>query len=228
MVKFINYLVLVLAISFAFVFPLNSGAVYGAAFTTQEEVYSVCGGPPGDVKSSLVLSIVTMCLPGILEKTNQWKQIKCQEIECTYEAVKNGLDPSFCEKQKAYGTCKYIVSEVFALPGFSMLEYWRNTLNQLLANPVGILWSVGAKLARKTVGTCQLPGSTFACNSQIIGGSALFLAVTDVLGVVQTLKQMFENGLFNFDFLSGGSDSQCERVQEIREEMAEILDIEIN
>ncbi len=202
-----------------FAFPFEMSLVFPAdGYTTQQEVYSICGGTPFNVKSSLVLSIVTMCLPGILEKAYEWKQLKCESIKCSYEAVLNDLDPTFCEKQEAYRTCKYIIGEVFALPGFTILEYWRNAINQILANPVGILWSVGAKLARKNMLVCNNALTGGACSSLVIGSSAVFLAVTDIIGVYESIKNILANG---FNIFS--SNDKCEGIDEIKKEIDEIL-----
>lgn len=209
--------IIFLIVSCIFLFPLNIGIANAAEPTRQEAAATLCG--PFDVRDSLVLSIVSMCLGGVLEKTHQWKEIQCQSIVCHYEAVKYGLDPTFCEKQEEYLTCSYIVGELFAFPPLAVLDYWRNAIAQVIANPVGFLWSVAAKKARAYLAGCK----DIACSPKFVYASASFLIVTDIAGVINTLMQMFENGFF------GGSEaSACERVPEIRREMQEILNLPVD
>lgn len=204
-------------ISLVFLIPLNMGATYGA---TQGEVQnSVCGST--NVKSSIILSIVTLCLPGILEKTYEYKQIKCEAAKCYYNAVKSGLDPSFCSQHEAYKTCTYIVGEAFALPPFSGLENLRNVIANIIANPIGLLWSVGTMKARAIVSTSCIPGSTATCTwvNPAYAISAGFLVVTDSMALIQQFKDMFENG-FTKRF---ETKDKCEGMAEIKTEMEKIL-----
>jgi len=204
-------------ISLVFLIPLNMGTTYGA---TQGEVQnSVCGST--NVKSSIILSIVTMCLPGILEKTYEYKQIKCEAAKCYYNAVKSGLDPSFCSQHEAYKTCTYIVGEAFAIPPMSILEYWRGAIANALANPIGLLWSGTAIVARKTVtaGCSVTPNTcTFGTNPAYMSAT-VFLVVTDSMALIQQFKDMFENG-FTKRF---ETNDKCEGIPEIKAEMEKIL-----
>ena len=78
---------------------LGSSAVFATDISRQSKAAMFCGGDT-NVKDSLILSIVTMCLPGIIEKAHEWKQIKCESITCSYDAIKAGLDPSFCKQKR--------------------------------------------------------------------------------------------------------------------------------
>ena len=139
--KFFVYLI----VSLCFIIPMNFGMVSGAVGESdahREDVATACSiDPPVDIKDSLILSIVMMCIPGILEKLMEWKEIKCEMAVCSYEAVKNNLDPAFCTKQGSYKTCKYIMGEVFAMPPLAILEYLRDLIAAVLANPAGYLYS---------------------------------------------------------------------------------------
>ena len=232
--NFLVYLIL----SLVFIFPMNFGMGYSAeeeSFNLGDEIkkavtpdkykqgsqiQQTCA--PFDVKDSLIFSTLTLCLPGILEKGMEWKQNKCQLVVCKYDAITNGLDPSFCEKQDAYRTCKYIVGEMFAIPPFSLVEFVRSYVAEILANPVGILWEVGTKAARKFVtNSCGLGSGSISCQSPVAGPTAVVLAGMDILGAYQTLQEIMENG---FDYFSPGAD-YCERVPEIKNEMEKIINV---
>lgn len=206
-----------IAISLIFLIPLNMGVTYA---TTQGDVQaSVCGAT--NVKSSIILSIVTLCLPGILDKAYQYKQIKCEAAQCYYSAVKSGLDPSFCLKHEAYKTCTYIVGEAFAIPPMSVLEYWRNAIANALANPVGLLWSVGTIAARNVVtGSCSGPPQL--CNVMTnppFTAAKWFLIATDTMAIIQNIKSMMENGFFP----PLNPKNSCDGLAEVKAEMQKIV-----
>jgi len=202
-------------ISLVFLIPLNMGVTYGV---TQGEVQnSVCGST--NVKSSIILSIVTLCLPGILDKAYEYKQIKCEAATCYYNAVKSGLDPSFCSQHEAYKTCTYIVGEAFAIPPMSILEYWRGAIATALANPLGLLFSGATKAARTVVsGSCTVANSCVFVNVPY-SAATLFLVVVDSMAIIQQFKDMFENG-FTKRF---ETNDKCEGIPEIKTEMEKIL-----
>ncbi len=206
--------ILWLAISAIFIIPFNIGNSF--AVEARENVYSVCGGNV-DVKSSLVLSIVSLCIPGVLEKLNEWKQIKCETIKCQYNAVaKLNIDPAFCTKQESYRTCKYIVGEAFAVPPMAILEYWREAIARALANPIGIAWGYGVKAARSHLAT----NCGGVCDATVSGSLGLFLAFTDISAAIQTLKEMSENGFTDY---YGGSDDACDGIEDIKKELEKIV-----
>lgn len=180
---------------------------------TVGEVSNTCGAPT-NVKDSLIMSIVTICIPGILEKVKEWKEISCEAAVCKYSAIKAGIDPSFCEKQKEYKFCKFVWGELFVIPPLSIIEMYKDMLKELIANPVGLLYGLAASTGRKYLTTCA--GS---CSPYGVIAVASGLFIVDVTGTIQTIKDMFENG---FD---GGKVQQnyCEQAREIKVELEEIV-----
>ncbi len=94
-------LVLFLVLSMLLVIPLNMSSAFADDIKGGEVSSRTCK-IPFNVKDSLVMSIVTLCIPGILEKAHELKNNKCQLVVCKYNAVLNDLDPAFCDKQDAY------------------------------------------------------------------------------------------------------------------------------
>lgn len=238
-------IVLFMVLSMIFIMPFQLGSVFaetayqegpdvedrtntggGSAFTTRQQASNLCTGGDTNVKDSLVLSIVTLCLPGILEKGMEWRENKCFAAKCYYNAVSNGLDPSFCVAQDDYRTCKYIVGELFALPPMAILEYFKQMITNILANPVGILWSAATKVSRLTVyGSCGPASTGIMCQAAMnmpYGLATGILVVTDAISIVNIIMDIFENGIFStFD----GEEDMCEGIDDIREEMEQILGI---
>jgi len=211
-------LVFYLVVSLMFVMPMNLGFVFAGVDTKGGVADSCSLTPPVDVKSSLVLSAVFMCIPGLIEKGMEWREIKCEAAVCTYTAVSGRVYPEFCKAQAAYKECKYTWGEVFAIPPMAILEYARNFVAQILANPVGVAYAAGIKATRKYATTC---GTTKTCTTGFMWTSLLFLAVTDIAGVYQTFKSIEENGVKNY--LGLEKESNCEDIEDIKEELEELI-----
>ena len=183
-------LVLFLVLSMLFVIPLNTNSTF-AAEPTRDSVRSRSCEIPINVKDSIILSTVTLCLPGFLEKLHEWKNNKCQLVVCKYEAVLNDLDPTFCDKQDGYRTCKFLVGELFAIPPFNIIEYTREIVANALANPIAYTTSALVSYHRKTITECVNAPPNIWCN---IGGIAL--GSIDILAGIQRFKDMREYGFF--------------------------------
>lgn len=216
-----------LVISLVFILPLNISVAYAAEAeasgntVSRGEMQETCGlTPPMDVKGSLLLSIVMMCIPGILEKVMEWKEVKCEEVVCSYEAVVDSLDPSFCERQAQYKTCKYIVGEIFAIPPMAILEYLREKIADALANPVGMVYSTAVLSARATIkGSCELPIGCDVATNMPLGLAVPLVVFTDAASIIQQFQQMSENGFFpSFD-----DEGYCDEMEDIREELEEVV-----
>lgn len=215
-----------LVVSLVFLIPLNIGNSYAIQsntgtkgyqnnYETKETIESSCSiVPQTNPKDSLLLSIITLCLPGILEKIQELRQIKCDFAVCQYEAIKNGLSPEFCKKDKGYRECKFIVGEIFAIPPMSILENMRQIMANILANPVGMAYSVTVVAARKYAISCQ-----GTCSSSYAWIPLTLLAVTDISSAVQTIKDLTSEAYNPFPQF----ESSCEKLEDIQKEMKEII-----
>lgn len=172
--------------------------------------------PSLNIKDSLVLSAATLCLPGIMEKTYQYQQIKCEEVVCTYEALKNGVDPSFCERQADYQTCKYVVGEAFAMPGFNFVEQIREGIAQYLANPYA-LGVAALRYARAETSMC-----IGKCDGVVMSGVSFFLAVNDLAAFAQRMQTIVDQGFDGQKAYSG--EDYCSQIPKIEEEVDDLLE----
>lgn len=226
----VNYIklvfVLLISTSIIFIFPYNLGENFSSfvyadsndntdipktvPVGVSEMKGSICGAI--SPKDSLVMSIITMCLPGILEKTYEWRQIKCETVHCYYNAVKySNLDPQICIKQKAYRECKYIVGEFSIFT--KIFDNIREIIASIISNPQAILLSIGTQYMRHALKNCVTP----QCSG--LSPIAISLAFIDIAGAYQTIKEIFDNG-FNFNLKVQDS---CSGIDKIKEEMNEIL-----
>lgn len=221
-----NILLKFVILFFLFLFLISSGFSQNEnspiQAKTNQEITQSCGGGI-NIRDSFIFSVISGCIPGVLEKTYEYRQNKCQTVVCYYEAVSNGLDPSFCMKQDAYQTCTLFVGELFAISPLGIIEYYKNAMVQVLANPVGILWSIGLTTSREIIaGICTVPNACTWTNPSF-ALPAVFVVATDSIALAQMFEDIQENG-----FVPPGIDRErrfCEELPEIKEEMDNILNI---
>ncbi len=114
--------------------PLGSDTKMG------EYTASDIGLQPSNIKNSLVLSMATGCIPGILYNLRKYRQIQCSYVMCLKQAVAQGVSPATCDKARSYLMCTYVYGQIFQLiPFVSALKYIGNLIKAMLSNPVALL-----------------------------------------------------------------------------------------
>ena len=216
--KYLGIVVFVL-FSFFIAQPLVFSAQTPSVAPGSETRASSCQGnaPSLNIKDSLILSVTTACLPGVLEKAEEYKQIKCELVVCKYNALKSGLSPAFCEEQSQYKTCKYVKGEIFAMPGVNVFEQIRSTIAQYLANPEALGLAIAKETTRNLVEGC-----TGQCISPLVAVGSWSLAISDLAAYAQRMQNIIENGIDGLGARSG--ENFCEQVPEIEEEVDKILE----
>ncbi|HLG23905.1 MAG TPA: hypothetical protein VI564_03175 [Candidatus Nanoarchaeia archaeon] len=95
-----------------------------------------------DVRNSLALAIIPpVCIPGVINGLDKFRQIKCLYADCLQNAVgQEGLPLTVCEDQKNHATCKYVMGEIFAVaslfvPWVAIFDHYMGLFKQALSNP---------------------------------------------------------------------------------------------
>ena len=218
---------IMLLLSMVFIIPYQNSQVYAGddsssnadseekqETVTKEDAASTCGiTPPVNTKDSLIMSVVSLCIPGVLEKVQELRNSKCREVVCEYNSIKNSIDSTYCSKQEAYYTCEFIVGEMFAIPPMSILDDLRQKVADIIANPTAYVYSYAINYIRN-----DLLASCGDCDSLIYAVPALLLAATDIAAVAETLTALSENG-----FWPDSQDNYCDELEGIVEEMELIV-----
>jgi len=90
-------------------------------------------------KDSLVLSMLTVCIPGIVHNLDKYRQIQCMYADCLQSSADAGVPLHACEDAKAYETCKYVYGEVFQLLPFAgLFDYMIGLVKNVLYNPLSV------------------------------------------------------------------------------------------
>jgi hypothetical protein len=121
---------------------LNCQLFYGEAWSTESTstLASISrwglkyGEDLWDVKNSLIMSIVFLCLPGVLYNLQKARAIDCQYAKCL-KSTAVGMPLQFCVKQRDYGWCSYVWGQVFNLLPLNTLFQITKLIKQALQNP---------------------------------------------------------------------------------------------
>jgi hypothetical protein len=109
-----------------------------------------------NVKDSWILSLVTLCIPGIIYNLQKIRAIHCEYIGCMLRAVQMGVSIDMCESVKSYQECKYIIGPLFALvPWLEFWSYMTQLVRQAISDPLAAL---GAGIAAGCYLYCPEPG----------------------------------------------------------------------
>lgn len=144
-----------------------------------------------DPQKNLLVATLFACLPGIIYGLDKYRQIKCLYADCLQNAVgKEGLPVTACEDQKAFATCKYITSELFALiPWTAVFDHFMRLIKNAMSNPFGVLGIASSLLCG---GACPVPAAA--------GGQALYhtcrgLRLLNLVGTTaENVKNIIDEG----------------------------------
>lgn len=204
---FILFLLVLLFSKQSFSATVNAGEV-GEAFC----------GDSYDPRDSLIGSTLTLCIPGILENVNDWQQIKCEHVVCSYTSISNGLPTNHCDEQRSYRICSEVMGEIFQLPFLNVIDTLKDKVGQIFANPVGVAYGVAVTIARENIKNCA--GN---CESYAITGQTFFVGFTDIAAGVQRLQAIFDQG-----FETPRGPDFCAQIEDlgIRDELNQILELD--
>lgn len=139
-----------------------------------------------DVKNNYILSIATMCIPGIISNMQKYRQIQCWYGHCLQDiAVEAGLPATACQTQKSYMSCKFFVTPMFkAFPLVSFIDNVVGNVKNILKDP---FVAMGFLLNKYCAGKAQDPSGWDECHITDIVNVA-----TDAFADVQSLIHSFK------------------------------------
>ena len=193
----------------------------------REDIASTICGAPLDVRDSLILSIGFLCLPGIIDKLIEYREIECQYAICSYNSIIYNSDDSFnqnfnenCLNYKNYKTCTYVLGEISAIPLVKIIDNIKKAIYTFLSNPLSVLVA-GYRHYIKTV--CFGKGTTVVvksglCWSPFVGVFSLYLVSIDIPYAEKRLRDI-ANSPPSFK-----SASSCFQIDEIEDELLKIIE----
>ncbi len=200
-----------------FLFPIQLAYALDDPSPQQgKQVASVCDGGL-NIRDNLILSTVTLCIPGILENVEEFNQIQCEEVVCTYTSISNGVPADHCSKQAAYRVCANVLGDIFALPGFNIVQFidgFKQAVITYLTNPY-VLFITGLRVAKTgCFGYCAIWDNS---------GVDFILNINDLAAAAQRIVSIFDQG-----FSPQRGPDYCAQVEDlgIRDEVDKILGVD--
>ena len=91
-----------------------------------------------DPQHSIILSAAFLCIPGIIYNLQKARVIDCMYISCL-KMTQYGMPLYLCTYQRAYGYCKFVYGELFAmLPLKAISQIFQNIL-KAFSDPAELL-----------------------------------------------------------------------------------------
>ncbi len=96
---------------------------------------------PTSPKDSIVLSLATGCIPGIIHGLQKARQVECYYILCLKKAADEGIPLSVCDEQKAYLECVFIFGEIFQIIPFAgFFKGLAEQFTMIVSDPLGLIF----------------------------------------------------------------------------------------
>lgn len=157
-----------------------------------------------DVKKSIIWSIGTLCVPGILLNLQKWEQLECQYILCLKRDVPAGMPYSGCRAIRSYMMCSFVMGEILnALPFMQIWEQVLKNFQQIISNPLSaITW-----LVEQLVDCDALCKASTDAVTKAEGATCVALTALDLLGdAVEEVVAMKEDDYFQLPGMTEAGD----------------------
>ena len=149
--------------------------------------------PARSIKDNLYLSIAGVCVPGIIQNLDKYRQVKCRKVVCLEQEVKAGLATvSQCEELEDLLTCKYFLGELWYIIPFSQFyDAIINALWHIMKDPIA--------LARNAIIlSCGIACMTSSSLSSFCVTSYYIIDIVDwiegIVSFIVTISDEFEHG----------------------------------
>lgn len=158
---------------------------------------------PKNPKDSLILSMASGCIPGIIYNLKKYRLNKCMYVDCLVNQVPSGVPIQVCDAQESYATCQFVVGEMYQVVPFAHFVKQMGTYFQtLLSDPFSLVFGSASYMCEQRM---------FGLNEQ---AKICWLSkgLPELASVVEDLKNFDETlkGAFNFNM--GADDNTCSRV----------------
>lgn len=139
--------------------------------------------------NSLILSITTGCIPGIITNIQKLRNMRCKYLDCLINDVPAGMPVSSCSEVYSYSMCMWIWGELFnIIPGAQFVQQYQQQIFDSISSWSGIIGLV--------VGlTCTLLKS----NQPIDTICRVITMPSRIVEIYQQVEAMFDTSYWGFD-----------------------------
>ena len=133
-----------------------------------------------NVKNSLLLSMLYLCIPGVIYNLQKARAVDCIYINCLNQ-VENGMPIATCTSQRGYAYCKFVFGEIFNLiPFASAISAMAKNIQKALSHPAELIGFVFRPICTYL---CKTPESFMCSVCTVVDFMNLFADVACDLGL---------------------------------------------
>ncbi|MBI4149360.1 hypothetical protein HY491_02850, partial [Candidatus Woesearchaeota archaeon] len=134
-------------------------------------------------QNSLIVSLATGCLPGVIYNLDKARQIECTYAYCLENNVEQGIPSFACTSVRSSSWCKYVYGEIFrVISPLAMADYMLSQIKELLSDPIGLVSAV----------SCEVFPPFSNTLTQVCTKASYISVFTDVMNSIRTFRN------FNF------------------------------
>ncbi len=183
------------------IFSQDAGNQFQESWTNQVQNYNVglipeagaaikSYGTPPSPDRSLISSIISLCLPGIIYNLEKLRQIECRYVGCLKNEVAAGVTTiRGCRELKSYQNCKYWMGELFQmLPFAPFIDSTLGQVKSMITDPVGIVMAVVGALCAPI--WCKIAGRSFAICRDLVWLQYMIKLGNDVASLADDFKSI--------------------------------------
>ncbi|MBW2975385.1 hypothetical protein KY366_06720 [Candidatus Woesearchaeota archaeon] len=116
---------------------------------------------PETPKDSIILSVFTGCIPGMIYNIEKRRQIQCNYGVCLWDSAENNIPARTCSKQRLYLECKFLLGEALQFVPLNWLRTIMQQVTYILSDPFSLVFGIGGyilcpELPREKHGQCAV------------------------------------------------------------------------
>ncbi len=169
-------------------------------------------GTDADIKNSVILSAVRLCIPGIIYNIDKYNQMQCEYARCLVEDVpRKNQPPRVCSMAKQMSTCSMVIGEAYSI---FPLRWW----DDLITKITKYYYAPGPVLTQQLVGRI----CSTACKEANTGPgwNAVRFSCASVSLWSESKKVAEEwKSKDNFKDWFSPADNSCDKLDEVKEKL---------
>ncbi len=149
------------------------------------------------VQNTLIWSVLTLCIPGIIENWEKGRSISCEYYKCL-QTVPDGTPMQVCKAAKGQEICQFWVGEAFALiPFVNLMDSISSAAKSVFAQKLNL---IGLTLGLTCVLPCYISSLVGKITSHLCAGYELYLMIgeliKDIKGIT-SITDMYSNSMYD-------------------------------
>lgn len=144
-----------------------------------------------NTKDNLVMSVINLCIPGIIHNLDKLRQIKCRYALCLLEDVPAGTPKQACDAAKEFAQCQYVYGQIFAL--IPLVNLWDHIVGQIqsfFSSPFAL---IGAASRVICLQYCYGKPGTISGGYEFCKFASLLNEMGTLIKHVMTIVNIFQN-----------------------------------